>query len=97
MLDLTAGAVYHHRLEPVHRPDELGDEGGCRCAVHLRRRTYLLDPSRRQHGDVIRDRQSFLLVVRDVKRRDAQLRLDAPDLLAELNTHLRVERRQGLV
>jgi len=46
---------------------------------------------------VIRDRESFLLVVRDVQRRDAQLRLDAPDLLAELNTHLRVERRQGLV
>ena len=48
-------------------------------------------------GDAVGDRERLLLVVRDVERRDAELELDAPDLLAQLHAHLRVERRERLV
>ena len=44
-----------------------------------------------------RDGERLFLVVRDVERRDAKLELDAPDLLAQLHPHLRVERRERLV
>ena len=35
--------------------------------------------------------------MRHVERRDPELELDAPDLLAQLDAHLRVERRERLV
>src|SRR5712691_1013707 len=35
--------------------------------------------------------------MRHVQRRDPELELDAPDLLAQLHAHLRVERRERLV
>ena len=52
------------------------------AAVHLGRRADLLDPAAVHDGDPVRDRERLLLVVRDVDRRDAELELDATDLLA---------------
>ena len=49
------------------------------------------------HRDAVGDRERLLLVVRHVQRRDPELELDAPDLLAQLHAHLRVERRERLV
>ena len=57
----------------------------------------LLDPPAVHDGDAVGDRERLLLVVRDVERRDPELELDAADLLAQLDAHLRVERRERLV
>ena len=97
MLDLAAITVQNHRFEAVHRPDELGHERSGGRAVHLGRGPDLLDPPRPHHGDVVRDRQRFLLIVGDIERRDSKLCLDPADLLPQLDAHLRVERRQRLV
>src|SRR6266545_603192 len=90
-------AVDDGALEPIHRPDELGDERGRGRAVHLRGRAHLLDPAAVHHCDVVGDGERLLLVVRHVQRRDPELELDAPDLLAQLDPHLGVERGQRLV
>ena len=90
-------AVDDRALEPVHRADELGDERRRGRAVHLRGRAHLLDAAAVHHRDVVGDRERLFLVVRDVERRDPELELDAPDLLAQLHAHLCVERRERLV
>src|SRR5438445_7698518 len=46
---------------------------------------------------MVRDGERLLLVVRDVERGDAELELDAANLLAQLDADLRVERRERLV
>ncbi len=60
-------------------------------------RPDLLDLAPVHHRDAVGDRERLLLVVRDVDRRDPELELDPPDLLAQLHAHLRVERRERLV
>ncbi len=50
-----------------------------------------------ENGDAVGDREGLLLVVSHVDGRDAELELDAADLLAQLDPHLRVERRERLV
>ena len=57
----------------------------------------LLDLAAVHDGDAVGDRERLLLVVGDVDRRDPELELDAADLLAQLDAHLRVERRERLV
>ena len=78
-------------------PMNSATNGVAGAAVHLGRRADLLDPAAVHHGDAVGDRQRLLLVVRDVERRDPELELDAPDLLPQLDAHLRVERRERLV
>src|SRR3954451_2862491 len=90
-------AVDDGGLEAGHRSDELRDERRGRRAVHLRGRPHLLDPAAPHDRDMIGDGERLLLVVRDVERRDPELELDPPDLLAELHAHLRIESRQRLV
>ncbi len=60
-------------------------------------RSALLESSGAHDADAVGHRQRFFLVVRHEHRRDAELELDAPDLVAQLLAHLRVERRQRLV
>jgi hypothetical protein len=50
-----------------------------------------------EHRDPVRDGERLFLVVGDVDRRDAQLALQQPDLLAHLDPELGVEIGQGLV
>ena len=94
---MVDAAVDNRAFEAVHRADELGDERRRGRAVHLRGRAHLLDAAAVHDRNVVGDRQRLLLVVRDVERRDPELELDAPDLLAQLHAHLRIERRERLV
>ena len=71
------------------------DEAGVRYSSSGR--ADLLDLARAHDGDAVGDGERLLLVVRDEERRDAELGLDAADLLAQLHAHLRVESRQRLV
>src|SRR6185369_6240228 len=57
----------------------------------------LLKTAGRHHADPIAHRQRLFLVVGHEERRRPDRDLDAPDLLAELSTDLRVERGEWLV
>ena len=94
---LHDAVVAYRRYEPVHGSDELGDERRGRTPVHLGRSAHLLDAAAVHDRDPVGDGEGLLLVVRDVERRDPELELDAPDLLAELDAHLRVKGRERLV
>ena len=54
-----------------------------RMAVDLGRGAELLEPAVRHHADPIGDAERLLLVVGDEQRRDAELGLDAADLVAQ--------------
>ena len=79
------------------RPTKRATNGVGRRGVDLAWRAQLLEAAVRHHADPIGDRQRLLLVVGDEQRRHAELQLEAADLLAEVDAHLGVERRQRLV
>ena len=70
---------------------------GGRVVVDLEGRADLLDPALAHHHHAIGERERLLLVVRDVDRRDAELALDRPDLIAQGDADLGIEGRQRLV
>ena len=78
-------------------PDEAGDELGRGCVVDARRAADLLDPALAHDDDPVGQRQRLLLVVGHVHGRDAELLLDRPDLRAQRDADLGVERRERLV
>ena len=90
-------AAVDPRRDPVAEPDELAHERRRRGVVHLGRRSQLLEPARVHHADPVRDGQRLLLVVGDEEGGGPDVELDPPDLVAELDPHLRVERRERLV
>ena len=77
--------------------DEAVDEQAGRPVVDLGRRRELLQPAGRQHGDAVRHRQRFLLVVGDEDRRRAGQALDALDLDLHVEAQVLVQRRERLV
>ena len=79
--------------QPVDRSDETGHELGGRGAVEHFGHIDLLDPALVHHADAVGDRQRLLLIVGDEERGDADLELQAADLLAQLHANLRVQRR----
>ena len=87
------------RLEQVHRrrADEPGDEQVTGRVVEHLRRVDLLEPALLEHGDAVAHRHRLDLVVRDVDRGHAEVRLDPGDLGPHLDAQLRVEVRQRLV
>ena len=89
--------IDHPAVDQVERPDERGHERRAREVVDLRRRPDLLDPSVAHDHDPVGQREGLLLVVGDVDGGDPELALDRPDLLAQDDPDLGVERRQRLV
>ena len=84
-------------VDRVERADERRHERGGREVVDLERRADLLDPALAHHDDPIGQRERLLLVVGHVDRRDPELALDRPDLVAQRDADLGVERRERLV
>ena len=68
-----------------------------REVVDLERRPDLLDPAVAHDHDPVGQRERLLLVVGDVHGGDPELALDRPDLLAQDDPDLGVERGQRLV
>ncbi len=66
-------------------------------AVQLGRGGALFEPAGLHHGDPVHHRQGLLLVVGDEQGGDAELLLEQPDLLAQGQPHLGVERGERLV
>ena len=89
--------VDHPGVDEVERADERRHERGRREVVDLRGRADLLDPALAHDHDPVGQRERLLLVVGDVDRGDPELALDRPDLLAQDDPDLGVERRQRLV
>src|SRR6266545_6941013 len=58
---------------------------------------HLEHPAVAYHGDAVRERERFFLIVRDVHGRDSQVLLQLADLGAHLDPDLRIEVRQRLV
>ena len=85
------------RLQLVDVPDEVRDKLSLGIVVDVVGVADLLDDAFVEYCDTVRERQSFLLVVRNIDRRDAELALHLLQLVAELNTELRVEVAQRLV
>ncbi len=83
--------------DAVAQPNKVGDKRTHGRRVELLRSADLLDVARIHHGDPVGDGERLLLVVSDEQGRDAELRLDAADLIPKLHPHLRVERGQRLV
>ena len=78
-------------------PDERRHERRRREVVDLERRADLLDPALAHDHDPVGQRERLLLVVGDVDGGDPELALDRPDLLAQDDPDLGVERGQRLV
>ena len=83
--------------EPVDRADEAHDEGVGGLLVDLARRADLLDFAVVHDDDAVGDLHRLLLVVRDEDRRHVDLLVQAPQPVAQLLAHPRVERAEGLV
>ncbi len=90
--DLAAGA-----REKVVGADEVGDEPADRPFVELLGGRHLEHPAVAYHGDAVRERKRFFLIVRDVHGRDSQVLLQLADLGTHLYPDLRIEVRQRLV
>ena len=70
----------HVGVEDVGSAQESGDERRGGRGVDLLGRTHLLDATLGQDGDLVAHGERFLLVVRDVDERDADLALDRAQL-----------------
>ena len=81
----------------VRHADEARDELARGPLVHVGRRTELLDVALVHHRDPVAHRERFLLVVRHVDERDADLALDPLELDLHLLAELQVERAERLV
>src|SRR3989441_7358494 len=90
--DLAADA-----REKVVGADEVGDEPADRPLVELLGGRLLEHPAVAYHGDPVRERKRFFLIVRDVHGRDSQVLLQLADLGTHLYPDLRIEVRQRLV
>jgi hypothetical protein len=86
-----------HRPQPVDLADEAGHERRRRLAIDLQWRADLLDHALVHHHDAIGHRQRLLLVVGDHDGRHAEPALQRADLVAQVDPHRGVERRQRLV
>ncbi len=86
-----------HGIEDVHRPDEIGNEGGGRPGVDLGGAPHLLDAAAVHHHDAVGHGERLLLVVRDHDGGDAEPALQRLDLVAQAHAHARIERGQRLV
>ena len=84
-------------VEAVHGANKFGDERAGRFRVDLCGCANLLDMAGRHHGDPIGDRESLLLVVGHVQRRDPEAGLDRADLIPQVHSHLGIERGERLV
>src|SRR5262245_55794535 len=84
-------------LEDVRDADEAGDELGVRMLVDLGRRPDLLDLPVVEDRDAVAHRERFLLVVRHVDERDADLLLDPLQLGLHPLPELEVERAERFV
>ena len=82
----------HNRISP-----NLGHEGGRRLAVDLERRADLLDDAVVHDHDPVGHGQRFLLVVGHHDRGDPQTALQLLHLVAQVDPHLGVERRERFV
>ena len=90
-------AAGHVRGHLVVQADEVGDERRCGVGVQLRGRGHLFQSPLVHHRDPVGDRKRLLLVVGDEQGGGPHLRLDPPDLVAQLDAHLGVQCRQRLV
>ena len=90
-------AVLDHPRDPIHGADEFGHERRGRCRVEGRRRVHLLNATGAHDADPIGHGERLLLVVRDEQGGDLEPGLQYPDLLAQLDPDLGVERGEGLV
>ena len=77
--------------------DEVADELGGGVVVDLVRGADLLDDALVEYGDLVRQSQSFFLIVRDVDGGDAELGLQLLELVAQLHAQLGVQVRERLV
>ena len=84
-------------VEEVGASDEAGHEARPRPRVERPRLVHLLDPPLVHDGDAVGGDHRLRLVVGDVDRRDVELVVEAPDLVAHLLAEVRVEIREGLV
>ena len=79
------------------RPDELHDEVGLRLLVDLGGRADLLDAALVDDDDLVGDLHRLLLVVRHDDRGHVDLLVQAPQPVAQLLAHARVESAERLV
>ncbi len=89
--------IRHRQLERVQRTDEIGDEHRGGMLVHLARAPDLLDSPGVHDRDPVGHCQCFLLVVRDVHERRAELVLDPLQLQLHLLSQLDVQGPERLV
>ena len=88
----------HQRVADLaHRAEEAHHEPVGRPVVELQRAADLLDLPVVHDRDVVGDRHRLLLVVGDQDGGDVDLVVQAPQPLAQLRAHLRVERAERLV
>ena len=92
--DALAG---HETGKEVSGPDERGDELRTRAVVDVLRRPKLLDPSGVEHAYPIRQRECFLLVVRDEDGRRPGPAQDCVDVPSHLGPQVGGEVGDGLV
>ncbi len=95
--DLHIAVIAEAPGQPVHRPDELGDERRRRLPVDGFRRVELFEPAVLHDADAVGDRERLGLVVRDEQGRDAEPLLEAADFGSKLRSDAGIERRQGFV
>ena len=91
--------VLDPRIDDVHRgaSDELRGEQCLRPFIHVQRGADLLHQASVHHDHPVSHRHRLHLIVSDVKRSDAQLRLQLLDLQAHLHPQFCIEVRQRLV
>ena len=93
----SANDLVDGQVERVQRADEIGDKGGLRVLVHLARAADLLDAAAVHDRDAVGHGERFLLIVRHVDERRAELVLDPLQLELHLLAQLHVERAERLV
>ena len=84
-------------VEDVALADEVRHEGVLGLVVDALRRAYLLDAAAVHDDHGVAHGQGLLLVVRYIYERDAQLLLDALELVLHVLAQPQVERAQRLV
>src|SRR5207302_8673147 len=87
----SAGNLDHDAVDEIDIAKEAGHEVGGGTLVELERRAHLDEITPIHDGDPVRERQGFLLIVRDVERRDAQLALQALAFAVHLFAKLLVQ------
>ena len=94
-LDHVVGA--HDAVEDVALADEVRDEGVLRLVVDVLGRAYLLDTALVHDDYGVAHGEGLLLVVRYIYKSDAELLLDALELVLHVLAQAEVERAERLV